>query len=340
MQSTPDLARRFATLAAMGFERVEEVPVTRGIEPAGRRAFRVVHSRPAMGTEVRISTRVRSPDRADHATGEAFAEMDRLVGIFSHYDGSSAATLLNERGWLAGPPPELVDVVEHALHYHRLTRGGFDISVAPVVELFRQRRGTALPAGAEIRAALELVGSDHIEISNRRLGFDRQGMRLTFDGIAKGYIVDAAARVLERHRIRNYLVEAGGDIRARGSRGDGRPWTIAVQNPDKTDHFLDTLALSSGAVATSGSYEEFYDPDRQHHHIISADTGTSPQGASSVTVIAPTAQAADALATSVFLMSPSAGLRFLDSLAGCEGLIVRQDGSLAKSTGWRSVVQT
>jgi thiamine biosynthesis lipoprotein len=323
----------------MGFERVEEVPETREIEPAGRGAFRVVHSRPAMGTEVRISTVVRSPDKADHATGKAFEEMDRLVDIFSHYDGSSAATRLNEQGWIAGPPPELVGVVEHAMHYHRLTHGGFDISVAPVVELFRQRRGTALPARAEIRAALELVGSDHIEISSHRLGFARQGMRLTFDGIAKGYIVDAAARALEQHRIKDYLVEAGGDIRARGSRGRARPWTIAVQNPDKTASYLDTLALSRGAVATSGSYEEFYDPDRKHHHIITADTGMSPQEAGSVTVLAPTALAADALATSVFLMSPSAGLRFLDSLAGCEGLIVRHDGSLAKSTGWRSAVQ-
>lgn len=313
--------------------------MTREIEPAGRGAFRVVHSRPAMGTEVRISTRVRSPGRADDATGEAFAELDRLVDIFSHYDGSSAATQLNEQGWLTGPPPELVGVVEHAMHYHRLTQGGFDISVAPVVELFRQRRGTALPARAEIRAALELVGSDHIEISHRRLGFDRQGMRLTFDGIAKGFIVDAAARVLEQHHIKNYLVEAGGDIRARGSRGQGKPWTIAVQNPDKTASFLETLTLSKGAVATSGSYEEFYDADRKHHHIITADTGKSPQEASSVTVSAPTAMAADALATSVFLMSPSAGLRFLDSLAACEGLIVRHDGSLARSKGWRSAVQ-
>lgn len=338
MVATSDLARRLAALAAMGFERVAKTPVRREVEPVDRRTYRVVHSRPAMGTLVSVSALVRSQNRADEAFGRAVEEMDRLIGIFSHYDDGSAASQLNLQGRLDGPPLELVKVVADAQRVHRLTQGAFDISVAPVVELFRQRRAGTLPDDNEVRAALELVGARHIDLSRRRIGFGRQGMRVTLDGIAKGYIVDAIARVLERHRIRNYLVEAGGDIRVRGSRGQAQPWRIAVQDPDKRSSFPDILELSRGAVATSGSYEEYYDPEREHHHIVSADTGNSPQHSRSVTVTAPTAMAADALATSVFLMLPRAGVQFVDALSGCECLVVGHDGVERRSKGWRSAV--
>jgi thiamine biosynthesis lipoprotein len=336
MPDTPDLAQRFAALAALGFERVEDVSVQREVVPVDGRSHRVVHSRPAMGTLASVSVLSGSAERADEAIGRAFDEMDRLVGIFSHYDGSSAASLLNTEGRIERPPRELARVVLDAMDFHRLTRGGFDISVAPVVELFRSRGDGSLPEVAEVRAALELVGAGHIAVSDRRIGFGRRGMRVTLDGIAKGYIVDAMAAVLERYRIRNYLVEAGGDIRARGVRERRRPWRVAIQDPEKGGVFPDTIDLSGRAVATSGSYESFFDPERAHHHIVYADTGSSPGYSSSVTVSAPTAMAADALATSVFLMEPRAGVGFVDALRGCECLIVRRDGTQLKSKGWRS----
>ena len=291
-----------------------------------------------MGTRVSLSTVVSSRDQADQAVGRACEEMDRLIGIFSHFDASSPASLLNADGWLHLPPPELTRVMADAQRYHRLTRGKFDISVAPVVELFRSRQAGTLPDETDIRAAMELVGAGHVQVSRRRIGFDRQGMRMTLDGIAKGYIVDQIARILERHRIRDYLVEAGGDIRTRGSRGRGKPWQVGVQDPDKGADFPDVIELTKGAVATSGSYERYFDTEQEHHHIVSANTGASPLHARSVTVTAPTATAADALATSVFLMEPRAGLEFVNTRRGCEGLILGLDGSHWSTRGWRSAI--
>lgn len=336
MPGTSDLARRLDALAALGFERVDEEPAQRDVEPAGGRDWRLVHRRPAMGTEVSISAVARSQDMVDQAVGEAFDEMDRLIGIFSHFDPGSAASLLNVEGRIEGPPPELAKVVADAQRYHRVTRGGFDISVAPVVELFRERTDGSLPDSQDVRAALELVGADHIELSRHRIGFARQGMRLTLDGIAKGYIVDEIARVLEHHRIRDYLVEAGGDIRVGGSRGSGKPWQVAVQDPDKGGFFPDLITLSEGAVATSGGYEKYFDADQEHHHIVSAATGASPRYARSLTVTAPTAMAADALATSAFLMEPETAIRFIGGLRGCECLIIDIDNQPRRTRGWRS----
>ena len=336
MPETLDLAQRLAALADLGFEPLEEVSFERDVTPVDDRRSRVVHSRPAMGTLVSVSVVCRSVIEADSIVGCAFEEMDRLIGIFSRFDSCTALSELNSSGRLELPPPELVQLAADAARYNALTAGGFDVSVGPLVELFRSCESKELPDAADVRAALDLVGAESIDISRRRIAFGRQGMRMTLDGIAKGFIVDRVARVLEQRGIRDYLVEAGGDIRVRGSRGDGRPWRVAVQDPDKAGKLPDVIEISSGAVATSGSYEGAYDPEAEHHHIFDRSDGSSPQYSSSVTVLAPTTQAADALATSVFLMSSDAGIRFIHGLPGCECLIIGRDGAQIRSRGWQS----
>jgi thiamine biosynthesis lipoprotein len=89
-------------------------------------------------------------------------------------------------------------------------------------------------------------------------------------------------------------------------------------------------------VATSGSYEVYFDPDRLHHHIVEAGAGRSPTECTSVSVVAPTAMAADALATSVFIMGAARGVRFVDSLPGCACLIIDRNGEQLRSRSWRS----
>ena len=325
--------RRLASLLDMGFQRAAPpAPATVDI-PVGPKSRKVIATRGAMGTRVTVTVLVSSRDRADEAIGRAFAEMDRLVAVFSRYERDSAVAQLNDTGWLDGPPPEFLHVVSRSLHYHQLSRGSFDVSVAPLVDLFQGASGS-LPLRSEIDAALELVGAGQIEATRRRIGFRRSGMRITLDGIAKGYIIDAVAAVLERHRIRDYLVDGGGDIRASGAKEGGRPWGIAVQDPAKGGRYPDTIRLRRGAVATSGSYERYLDRDRLFHHIVDADTGTSPRYSSSVSVVAPTAMAADALATAAFLMEPRHGAMFIERLRGCECLIIDRDGRQFRSRGW------
>jgi thiamine biosynthesis lipoprotein len=159
-------------------------------------------------------------------------------------------------------------------------------------------------------------------------------MRMTVDGIAKGHIVDAMARELERLRIRDYIVEAGGDIRLSGTKDGKQPWTVAVQDPQKTGRFPDTFQLRTGAVATSGGYERYFDPGQLHHHIVDSQTGSSPQHSSSVSVVAPSAMAADALATTALLMEGRRGIAFVEAVPGCECLVITPDGTQIRTLGW------
>jgi len=340
MTRTHQLARSLSALTDLGFERAPVEPACIEIIPTDGRLCKAIASRPAMGTLVSLTLLARGAPRAEEAIGRALEEMDRLIAIFSHYDPASAASQLNSVGKLGTPPRELAHLVARSLRYSRLSNGAFDISVAPVVELFKGCAAGSLPSQTEVQEALELVGASHIEISRKRTAFDRLGMRLTFDGIAKGYIVDSMAGVLERHRIRRYLIEAGGDIRVSGTKEGRRPWTVAVKDPELSGILPDTIQLEQGAVATSGSYEHYFDHDRRHHHIVDSQLGVSPQYSTSASVIAPSAMAADALATTVFLMPPDAGVAFVERLRGCECLLIGRDGMRVRTKGWPGAGQT
>ena len=157
--------------------------------------------------------------------------------------------------------------------------------------------------------------------------------------MAKGFIVDRMAQVLQTCGVDNYLINAGGDIRTAGARDGRAPWSVAVQDPDKRGEYPDILQLHDGAVATSGNYEIYFDRDRTLHHIIDS-TGGSPAHTSGVTVRATTAMTADALATAIFVAGPEEGMRLVASIPGAACLIVAADRSILKSAGWTNRPET
>lgn len=323
-------------LLELGFEPARDVP-PRDVVRIDRSTFRVSAACGAMGTLVAVTGLGPSGEHLDEAIGGALDEMHRLIAVFSRFETASALTQLNVCGRLSSPPPELVQVLEDAIRCHALTRGVFDVTVAPLVDLFRDRmtgpRPTT-PSDAEIRDARALVGAGGITAGRREVRLGRSGMRVTLDGIAKGYIVDRMAAILDAHHVRDYLIDAGGDIRARGRNPARHPWTVAVQDPRKLGAYPDVIHLRDGAVATSGSYERSFDAAQQFHHIIEPETGRSPTSCSSVSVVARSTVLADVLATSVFIMGPERGLAFVESRSDCECLIIDRDGRELRSRGW------
>ncbi len=339
MHDAARTADKLLALQDLGFERVDIAPLTCEAVRVDRKGYRITAGKPAMGTYVQVLALHRSRAVAEEAIGRAFEEMERLIRCLSRFDSGSSLSELNQAGYLRGAPPELAYLIEQSLTYNTLSRKAFDISVGPLIDLFRSRRtadGWSRPTRPEIREALELVGSDKINLNGRAISFARSGMGITLDGIAKGFIVDRMAEVLSSHRLRDFLVNGGGDIRASGRKEGKRPWTVAVQDPAKNGAFPDVIELRDAAVATSGSYEIYFDSERAFHHILSSETGRSPSGLASVSVVAPSAAAADALATGVFVMEPGMGIPLIDSLRGCECLVVDKAGRKRGSSGWRS----
>lgn len=325
-----------AALASLGFRRAVDPDIQAEVVPVTGNRFKVTCARPSMGTLVAVTAIHESANLVQEAAGRAFQEMDRVVNLLNRHDPDSAVSHLNAEGRIQGAPPELGLVLGMALRFHGMTSGAFDPTVQPLVDLLRG----GVAREDDILRALTLVDGSQVEMAPRKIRFTSPGMGITLDGIAKGYVVDVMAQVLVDHGLHHFLLNAGGDIRSHGSREDGEPWRVGVQNPTKEGELPDVIPLSGMAVATSGSYETYFDPDRTHHHIVCAETGVSPHRCQSVSVTAPSAMEADALATSVFVMTPEAGVAFIDSIPRCACLIIDAEGRNHPSARWQSAAET
>ncbi len=289
-----------------------------------------------MGTFVTITAVDSSKTQAEEALGRSFETIEQLESTFSRYAHSSPLHVLNTQGTLADAPPHLLYVIKRAQRFHALTKGAFDPTIAPVVDMFRahsnpQGRMQLNPDALENMR--HLLDMNSLVTTSDSLRLTHQNMALTLDGIAKGYIADCASSVLHAHGIPNHLVNAGGDIRASGHKAPGQPWQIAIAHPADKKRTLTTLPLTN-AIATSGSYEVFYDAARKHHHLINPMTRTSPQHTISVSVTAPTTLEADALATALAVMPSGDALRFVKSLPGYECCLLTRQGAILTSDGW------
>jgi len=303
----------------------------------GNKEHKVSRTGLAMGTYVSMTAIHSSRDQAENAIGLAFEEIERLSSILSRYDGKSPVSYLNDNGSLKNPPREVAELVARSMYYNHQTGGAFDITVKPLVDLYKNSfQVGGKPADSEVENTLQLVDAKKLRLTGGDISFGREGMGITLDGIAKGYIVDRASELLSAKGVVNHLINAGGDIRTSGSAAHGKPWTVAIQDPEKHKHYPDIIKMASGAIATSGNYEVYYDREKVFHHIVDGRTGLSPEISASVTVRTDTVMDADALATSVFVMQPTAGIAFIDQLSGCESLVVGNNGLITRSKGWQA----
>lgn len=313
------VAGSLAGLGALGIDALQSGPPAR----------RVQATRLLLGTVANLTLITDRADAAEAAIEATFRRIATLESIMSRFQPESQLSRLNASGTLDDPHPALVGVLARAAHYSRLTGGAFDVTVEPLLALYRAQadRGT-LPAPDAIAQARARVDYRAVQYSAERIRLRRPGMAITLDGIAKGYIIDQGTDELRRRGFEHVLVELGGDMQAGGIAGD-RPWQIGLQPPRASMAAQRMLVaqLRDCALATSGDYIHAFTPDFRLHHILNPGTGDSPQELSSASVIAPAACDADALATAAMVLGADKTLALLASLPGVEGLLVRKDGS-------------
>jgi thiamine biosynthesis lipoprotein len=288
-----------------------------------------------MGTLVTISVVHPSATAARGMVVAAFAEMERLEAILSRHREGTPVSRLNAEGVVRGAPAELTAVVRKALHYSALSDGAFDITVAPLLELYASSFALtgAPPSDSRVEDIRSLVGHRDILVDDGSIAFKKPGMSITLDGIAKGHIVDRAVSMLRESGAKHVLVDAGGDMASVGEAPSGDGWRIAIQDPRAEDGYLGILQLRDNSVATSGDYLEYFAQDKRSHHILDPRTGKSPENTSAVTVLAPTAMEADALSTAILVLGARDGFRLLSELEGVEGLIITKGQDVLRSRG-------
>lgn len=289
-----------------------------------------------LGTFVSISVAHHSKTLAEEAMGRAFDEITQLESQLTRHDSASPLSQLNAAGKLYDAPPTLTLLLDKAQRIHALTSGSFDVTVAPLLDLYRAHqnpKGAIDISSSELQETRALVGTNEVYISLDHVRLGRSGMSLTLDGIAKGFIADRASAVLASYNAINHLINAGGDIRVAGQKAPATPWRVGVENPLHKGSTISSVPLYN-AMATSGCYEVYYDAARKHHHLIDPSRKVSPLHTLSVTVTAPTAMEADALATALSILPTGDALKLIHSLPGRECTLITQDGRIIQSATW------
>lgn len=306
---------------------------------------RFTYSEPHMGTLFKITLYASDKDGADRAAKVAFARVAELDGIMSDYRPASELMQLCKK---AGGDPvkvsaDLFAILQRAQEVARKTDGAFDVTVGPIVRLWRKARRTReLPSAEAIKQALAKVGYDkmRLDATKRTVQLLVMGMLLDLGGIAKGYAGDAVLEVLRKHGITRALVAAGGDIRVGEAPPEEKGWKVGIaplRNPTAppSQHLL----LVNAAVSTAGDAEQAVEIDgKRYSHIVDPRTGMAQLGRRSASVIARDGTTADAYDTALCVLGPKRGLPIIEDISGAAALHVHDDSGkevTVTSKRWR-----
>jgi thiamine biosynthesis lipoprotein len=330
------------TAAASGIRAVTGAAAVALAACAGPTPRLVTTARVAMGSELRLSAWTRDEAAARAAFDEVFAEFDRLDKRLSIWQPGSDVQRINAA---AGGPPvpvaaDTLAVLAAARQVSDWTGGKFDITFGALTDIwkFDQDQDGRVPGDDEIAARLPLIDYTAVSVDERAgtASLARPGMRVHLGGIGKGYGVDRAAALLRERGVRDFMIQAGGDLYVGGLR-DGRPWRLGLADPRHPDGPpFGRIDLTDATFSTSGDYERFFIKDGvRYHHLLDPDLGHPARGCRSVTIVATRAMLADALSTGVFIMGPDAGLALIERLEDVEGVIVTSDDRVLVSSGLR-----
>ena len=292
-------------------------------------------SRVVMGTFSRVVVIAKSPGTAKRCIEGAFDVQNRIESLMSYHRDDSELSKVNRYAAQRPVPVSgmTFEVLQQAVHFSQLSEGAFDVTVGPLVDLWRQAGKTnEAPTEEALAEARRKVGSDKLILDekNRTVRFAVEGMRVDLGGIAKGYAVDQCVEAMKKRGAIGGMVDLGGNIRCFGRPPQGQEeWRIGLQDPNVApDEFsaskpLLILALTQESVATSGDYRRFVKVQGQKQsHIIDTHTGKGANKLVSDTIIATDATTADALSTAVNVLGPEAGLALIERVPLSEAILI------------------
>lgn len=326
-----------------------------------------------MGTVVEITLVGKDEAKLNAAADAAFAEIQRLEALMSHYREDSDVARINNAAGKVGVTVsnETMEVIETSLNVSQITNGSFDVTMGVLGKVwhFTPLEGTASksadhptrtnqgnqgpltgftkddkgelvpPRRKDVKKLIPLIDYRKIIIDKKHnmVKLTKEGMKINLGGIAKGYIVGNAVKVLKKNGIKRGMVHAGGDMVV-FNESDSPPWLIGIQDPRNKDKIIGTLRVSNTAIATSGDYERFFIKDGiRYHHIMDPSTGFPANKSIAVTIIIKDPTFADALSTAVFIMGPEKGMELIEELHDVEGLIIGVDGKKTISSGLKKI---
>ncbi len=292
-----------------------------------------------MGNRFELSVIADDADNANKCIDAAVLEIQRIEKLLTTFKDDSDTNRINAQAGISAVKVEreVVDLIMRSLKISHITQGSFDITYGSVDKSLWNfdKDMKQLPDAATAKTSVRLINYKNVIVDEKAstVFLKEKGMRIGFGGIGKGYAAEKAKIILQQMGIKSGIVNAAGDLSAWGFQPNGEPWTIGIADPDATHHPFSSLNITNMAVATSGNYEKYVVIDgKKYSHTIDPKTGLPVSGIKSVTIIAPNAELADALATPVMVMGINAGLHLINQLPHISCIIIDDDNKLYTST--------
>jgi FAD:protein FMN transferase len=294
----------------------------------------------AMASELRLTAWTADEANAQSSFDAVFKEFDRLDALMSVWRAGSDVLRINAAAGDTAVPvsADVREALRTARQISEWTGGKFDVTFGALADVwkFDHDQDNTVPDGDAIRRRLPLIDYRQIEIDDGAgtVRVKRQGMRVHLGGIGKGYAVDHAVNIMRRAGLRDFLIQAGGDLYAAG-RKDGKPWRVGIDDPrGPGGRSFATVDLSDGTFSTSGDYARSFMKDGiRYHHLLDPATGQPARGCRSVTIVADSPVVADGLSTGVFILGPVEGMALIERLPDVEGVIVTAQNEVVVSSG-------
>ncbi|MEI6263931.1 MAG: FAD:protein FMN transferase [Sphingobacteriia bacterium] len=282
-----------------------------------------------MGNRFEITIVVDDPQKGDALIQKAIDEIKRIEKLLTTFSEESETNLINANAGIAPVKvsKEIIQLIARSIKISLLTQGAFDISYGSIDKKLWNfdTNLKSLPDAETAKKSVRLINYRNIIIDEEKctVFLAKQGMRIGFGGIGKGYAAEKAKQMLISEGVENGIVNASGDLTTWGHQPDGKPWTVGIAHPDMADTPFSYLNITNKAIATSGNYEKYAIINgKKYSHTIDPRTGLPVTGIKSVTIICNNAEMADALATPVTIMGIEAGLFLINQLIGIGCVII------------------
>lgn len=291
-----------------------------------------------MGTAVKITLYDHGSEDLLDMVFDHISEIENLVSI--NKEGTEIVQL-NKNAGIKGV--KLSDfsynLIKSALEYSKLSDGGYDVSIGPLVKLWSIGLPEAkVPRDDEIEEAIKNIDYTKVNIddSNNEVFLSEKGMMIDLGSIAKGYVADDIVNILKENEVERAIIDLGGNIYAMGTKSKSDNWKIGIQNPSEDrGQIVGTIEVADKSVVTTGTYERFIEEDKvRYHHVLNPKTGYPYEtNIAGVTIVADRSVDADALSTLVFTKGLDEGLQLVEKLESVDAIFIMNDNSVYVTEG-------
>jgi len=302
------------------------------VPPTEKHLLKYSETRPLFGTMLRVDicydgSRSDDMKKAAQKVWDRFDDMQVRMNLWNE---RSDLTKINQS---YGAPVQIgadtYALLQDAVKFNQLTRGVFDVTVYPLIEVWKgAAKKNRIPSREELLEAKKAIGFDKIKfLGNHRIQLLHPKAKVDINGIACGYGADEAARILRENGFARFLIDTGGELFASGKNCENKKWRLGIADPRDDSKLIDTIELEDQGVSTSGNYEKFYDIQGQRwSHIINPITGYPAWRVASATVIAPTATQADALSTALCVLGGERAIALIEDLSqGLSAMVIENN---------------